>query len=507
MKRIANIYEGCRVAIIIALFGCVLSAFGFLIQNESVNIFYTFRSSFILTLAEGLGNLGKTILLNLPLIFMVNIVCKRANSGYPIIIAILGYFSFLIATSLFASTGLAQTAYSTNVGINSIFNIQNGTKYPLECGLLGSFIVGYITRFSYIKSRHKTPYSLLGFLNKDALGIVYNVVLCSIAGILVALIYPFFFNNIQKAINYIADNKMDPVRIGLYGVLDRVLSMLGLGNIVRQPFWFSALGGTHTVAGQTIVGDVNIWNVVRNGDVSYIGAGRFITPYYVINFFVVPAIYIGLFMSVSDKKERNHYIFGLIAAIILSVICGNPLPMELLLLFTSPLLLVFYLFVVFVIFYVMSYSEIYLGSNLVGANIVSAMPGNFPDFIINLRNITYSSMLNKIVYVGLGAFFIMFVASLLYYRYIAYDIARAGKAKSFAASIIDAVGGKDNVVSCESGLFRVNVKLNDLEKVSIEKIKNMKVRRVTETKEGIDLICGSSAYVIARKVRYLVTGK
>ena len=53
MKRIMNVYESVRVAIRISFLGFVLIAFGFLIQNESVNIFYTFRNVFILMLAEG----------------------------------------------------------------------------------------------------------------------------------------------------------------------------------------------------------------------------------------------------------------------------------------------------------------------------------------------------------------------------------------------------------------------------------------------------------------------
>ena len=168
MKRIMNIYESVRISIRIAFLGFALLAFGFLIQNESVNIFYTFRNTFILMMAEGSLKLGQTIILNLPLIFMLNIVCKRANSAYPVLLGLVGYFSFLISMSLFATTGLSSTAYSTGLGINSIFNtVSNDTRYPLELGLITSFVVGYIVRFCFIRSRHRSTLSILGFLHKD----------------------------------------------------------------------------------------------------------------------------------------------------------------------------------------------------------------------------------------------------------------------------------------------------------------------------------------------------
>lgn len=209
MKRIMNVYESVRVAIRISFLGFVLIAFGFLIQNESVNIFYTFRNVFILMLAEGCLQLGRAIIINLPLIFMLNIVCKRANSAYPVCLGIVGYFAFLISTSLFAPTTLGSTAYSTGLGINSIFNMTgNSVRYPLELGLITSFLVGYIVRFCFIRSRHRSTLSILGFLNKDTAGLIYTIVLCTLCGIGASYVWPIAYTYIQKLITYIAADKI-----------------------------------------------------------------------------------------------------------------------------------------------------------------------------------------------------------------------------------------------------------------------------------------------------------
>ena len=176
MKRIMTVYENCKMPIRIAFFGIGLIAFGFLIQNDSVNIFYTFSNKFLLMFAQGCLMLGNTIIVNLPLIFMIYFVCKKANSGVPIALALLGYFAYLITTTLFSSQSLSSYAYASGLGINAIIDISGLTKYPLETGLIGSFIIGYITRYSFIRSRHRTSNSILGFLSMDSAAIIYNIV-------------------------------------------------------------------------------------------------------------------------------------------------------------------------------------------------------------------------------------------------------------------------------------------------------------------------------------------
>jgi len=502
MKDITKIYDACSMAIRIAFFGFILTALGFLIENESVNLFYTFKSTLVLYLAEGSLKLGIAIVNNLPLIFMLNIVCKRANSAFPVVLALVGYLAFLISTMLFAPSTLASTAYSTSLGINSLFNISTGTRLPLETGLIGSFIVGYITRFSFIRSRHRTTYSILGFLNKDSAGIIYNIVFCCAAGIVVSYAWPIAFNYLQTLITFIGKNYADPVRMMIYGIADRVLSMLSLSSIIRQPFWYTALGGSYqAVTGQTILGDVSIWEYVKTATSTYIGAGRFITPYYVINMFMVPGILYGLMSSVTDKQERGKIAIPFLAGSIMSIICGNPMPIELVMLFTSPLLLVFYLLVVGAVFYIFTYTGIYLGSSAIAGSIAASLPGNFPDFIINIRNLTYFDTLLKIVVVGLAAGVIMYFSSRIYYHHLAFDFTNSGKIKEFSNSIVEACGGKENIVHCGSGLFICCVHLANLEKADIEMLKNLKTRRVTETKDGFDIECGSSAYIISKSIR------
>lgn len=68
MKKIMYLYENCKMPLRTAFFGFMLMAFGFLIKNENVNIFYTFTNTYLLMFADGCALLGQTIVSNLPLI-------------------------------------------------------------------------------------------------------------------------------------------------------------------------------------------------------------------------------------------------------------------------------------------------------------------------------------------------------------------------------------------------------------------------------------------------------
>lgn len=441
------------------------------------------------------------IIYNLPLIFMVNIVCKKANSGLPIVMSLIGYITFIVTMMLFGNQNLGTNAYLSSSIVGSL---ELG-RLPFQTGLIGSFIVGYLIRIAYIGSRHLSSHSFFSFTHKDTTALIYSTILCFIAGLLISYLYPFAYGLLQNAITYISADLMDPKRIALYGFLDRVLSIFGLGNLIRNPFWFTAVGGSYSnsITGQAILGDVNIWNYLKQNNISYLGAGRFITPYYIINIFMIPALYIGIFFSISNKQEKNKYLVFTILGIIVSILVGNPLPIELTLLFTSPLLLLLYLGLVSGLFALLLYQRVFLGFSMTASSTTTAMPGSFPDYIVNIRNIQYSATVGKIFLIGLIFFALMLLLAILYYRYLSYDIFKTGNMENLCNNVVGALGGYDNVKYCNSGLNRVHFELDNLEDVSVEKLKNIGARRVTETRNGISIEFGSSSFAIAKMIENL----
>ena len=504
MKKITYLYENCKMPLRVTLFGFILMAFGFLIRNENVNIFYTFSNTYLLMFADGCSLLGQTIISNLPLIFMIYLVCKKANSGVPIILAIVGYFSFLITMTLYVPQNLSSYVYTSTSGINTALTLSGTSKLPLETGLIGSFVVAYITRFSYIRSRHRSSHSLLGFLNKDSAAIIYNIVFCVLAGMAFSYLGPILYTYLNRLITYISKDLSDPARMLLYGFLDRTLSILGLGNVIKYPFWYTSLGGTfQTITGQNVIGDINIWTYVKDSINSYVGAGRFVTPYYVINIFMVPACYLGIFTSINDKDEKAHLIVPLIALIALSIVCGSSLPLELFLLFTSPMLLLGFVSIAACVYAYLTYAGIYLGSSI-STSTITALPGSFPDFIINIRNINHYDAIISIVFVGLVAFLVVVLLTYFYYHYLAYNFVNTSKAEEEINKIVERLGGIDNIISAKAGMMRVNFTVRDSESINIEKLSELSIAKIYETKNGFSMELGSSSFIVSNMVSKLI---
>lgn len=501
MKRIMNLYESCKTPIRVAYFAFVLIAFGFLIKNENVNIFYTFRSGIVLFAGELALKIGEFTIMNLPIIFMLNIVCKKANNAAPVVMALVGYFTFVTVTMLLSPQNLSSTVYANGYGINSMFNTSS-TRLAIETGMIGAFCVGYATRAAFIFSRHRGNYSFTNLMSRDMAGIVYNFIFCFLLGVFVAYVFPILYSNLQKGIVFIAADLSDPMRIGLYSVLDRVLSIMGIGSFIRYPFWFTATGGSlsNTVTGQSILGDVNIWAYVKDATTTYIGAGRFITPYYVINMFVVPAIYLGTFLSISDKKDRGYLWIMFLVASLLSIVAGNPLPLELMMLFTSPSLLIIYLIGVGLISSSLVNFGAFLGFSATSTNTVIAMPGSFPDFIINVRNSSLIHSIRVILIIGAISFVLFTIITMVYYRLFAFDFVRSGSGDELVYKVIDAVGGEENIEYAGAGLYKLNIYLKEPERISIEKIQDLSLGRVSETKDGLSFETGTSAYGIAKRI-------
>ena len=217
--------------------------------------------------------------------------------------------------------------------------------------------------------------------------------------------------------------------------------------------------------------------------------------------FVIPGFYIGTLLSISDRKDRASLIVTFIGGIILSVIAGNPLPVELLMLFTSPALLLFYLLLVGLVSFFLVRQGAFLGFETAVTNTAVAMPGSFPDFIVNVRNANLSHTLWIITVVGVIALLIMICFTLLYYRLLAFDFASTGKGETIVKKIIEAVGGKDNIITAESGLLKLNVYLKNPEIISIEKVQEVGTKRVSETRDGISFEFGTSSYAIGKRIK------
>ena len=148
----------------------------------------------------------------------------------------------------------------------------------------------------------------------------------------------------------------------------------------------------------------------------------------------------------------------------------------------------------------MTKNNIYLGSSIVGSDALSAMPGSFPDFIINIRSIIHYDTLLSILLIGLVAFVICFVLAYFYFHHLAFNLVNQNKDRKLIEDTIEAIGGYDNIERVASGLFKVNFVLFDNEALDVEKLRELAIVKIVETKDGVSMEFGSSSLIIAKMI-------
>lgn len=493
-----------RFPIKIFFYAYFFIAVGSFFQNGAVNLIYTFKNPYVLLLSELLIQIGSTLIKILPLVTIVRIASRREKSGTPILLGIVGYVTFLVSTMIFQNPEMISDMYGSFINISYNVSTSKGVtalRYPIDTGMVGAFIVGYITRWSYIKSRNRNNVSIFAFLEKDTVGYVYVILACIAAGFGVSYVWPYFSNWTTTLINYVSTHSSSPRALGLYGVLDRVYNLLGIGGVIRNPFWFGVKGGSYVSSstGNTILGDVNIYTRLSTAGLATVNYGKYVSGYYCLNFFVIPAIMLSLYSTISNKAVKLQSLIGVIGVCLLSIVFGNPLAIEMYLLFSAPIAYVFYLVVVALVFGATSYFKSYVGYSFSG-DLTRALPGNLPDFLYKLRDLNYSAQLLHILIIGLVAGIVMFIFIRLYVKQFAYDFYESGKKGKIAARIVDAVGGAYNITDMYSSPYLTAIELENHELIDFESLKQLGISKIAETNEGITIYSGLASDILRREI-------
>lgn len=475
---------------------------GELIVNDNFVLFYTISNQYILSLARLFILAGKFVIANFPLLVVLKLVSKKTHSSFTIIMGLAGYVIFLITTMLIAPEGLPATSFSSIFGISyTAVNTATGVltnRFPIQTGMIGAFVVAFCTHMAYLHSRGKHNYGFLGFVDRNTYGVILNIIYCTIAGAIVSLGWEYFNNYSQDVINFIAGDITNPMNMFTYGIMDRMSSVFYVGASIREPFWYTALGGSwNSLTGEAVQGDVTIWSQVIQSGSSALSYGRFITPYYVLNIFAIPGMLVGLFTLYTDRIQRSRLVVFLLLIMLASALTGTLLPLELFLLFLAPLLLVFHIIYTGILFGIFEYLGIYLGFSYSG-DVVTALPGKAIDYIFLLRNADYLSTLRTIMIVGLMSFVIYLLVTRIYFKYLAFDMFDLGKKKALANGFAEAIGGIENIKMINASPYRLIIQLSDTENIDLVKIRKLGATKVSRTRAGLAFSFGASSIMIKR---------
>ncbi|RIX49969.1 PTS glucose transporter subunit IIA [Paenibacillus nanensis] len=277
----------------------------------------------------------------------------------------------------------------------------------------------------------------------------------------------------------------------LYGFIHRILTVFGLHHLVSHVFWFQ-VGGYETESGHVVYGDLPRFFA---GDPT---AGSFMAGLYPTMMFALPAIAFAIIHEArEDLKPKIQKTF--LYAALASFLTGVTEPVEFAFLFVAPYLYVVHALLSGIIMWVTYELGILHGFSFSAGAI---------DFVINEHLATRGWLL---IPIGI-------VTGIVYYFLFRWAIRRfqiptpgreegsqldewAGDIPYRAPLILQAIGGKQNIVQMESCITRLRLKVSNEKALDINALRNLGAAGVIRLGGGhVQVVFGTFSELIREEM-------
>ncbi|MEG0314214.1 MAG: hypothetical protein RR646_03015 [Erysipelotrichaceae bacterium] len=505
MARWHSFMEHFQFPLKVLFLATVLLGIGSSILNPNIAFVYEADNNILIRIAELLRYIGGFLIELFPFLVFVKVLAKKFEATVPVLVGVAGYFIINITMIFFVNSELPVYFYKSILGISINFDaiktFGEGIVSPFNVGIFSLIVTYIITLYCYKKSRHYSMHGMLSFVDHDTWSMILTFILCAFAGYLFAICWPIVISIMMQVFKIIGSDITNPIYLFIYGIGERITAVLNMVEIPRSVFWFGDLGGSWMDAsGAKYLGDVGVWTIQQNISDGLSSAGRLITPYYIINMFIIPGFLLAYYSLVTSLKDKKRYKAFFILAIFISVICGNALPMEILMLILCPLLYIFYLFLVGILFGLLQILNVSVGYNFSDA-LMLAQPGSSLELLQYVRNPEMIRNLTFILVIGLFFGMIFFFATRIYFRKYAIGVLEVKNADKMSKDLAKALGGINNIINIEFTPDKLTVELEDRSLVDFIWLKAIGAYLVIEAKNGYLLRMGNLSTVLGLHIR------
>ena len=449
------------------------------------------------------------VMSNIPMIFAVCLAYGFAKSekATAALCGLLGYLTMNAVMGTFlTSTGVIDPA-NLATGQSSIL----GTV-TLDTGVIGGLVAGGLVAYLHNRFYKIELPAALSIFNGTKFIPAVTLLGCSLLGLAMSFVFP----PIQGALNALSAFIGATGALGsfVYGAGERLLLPFGLHHFVYLPFFFTSLGGTATIDGETVTGAVNIYNAILGSPETMFDANvsRFVMNGKVIfAMFGLPGAALA-FYKTAYAKNRKKTAALMIAMVIPCVISGITEPIEYSFLFIAPVL-----YAVHAVMAGLSYALCFLFDFNVAGSATFGGP-------------LLSTIFNGILGASKGSnWWILLIVGPIYFAtyFFAFktlinkldlhtpgretdddaDEASAtaidGSVAELIPQIIEAVGGRDNIANAESCFTRLRLQLKDCSKVADDSVfsEKLNARGIVHVAGGVQIIYGMTASNYATAMR------
>ena len=476
--------------------------------------------TFLNRLLSVLNDCGSVVFNNLGLFFAVSVALGLAKSekGVAALSALVGYF-MMYASMTSAIVNFGELDRLKKIG--GLLTDMLGFTNTMNTGVFGGIFIGLIV--VWLHNRYykiKLP-DALSFFGGTHFVPIAAAIAGVIAGFFMAWIWPYVGAGIQALGVLIA--KSGVFGAFFYGYIYRALIPFGLHHIFYLPFWQTAVGGTATVAGHTVVGAQNIVfaQLAAGTKISW-QAARFFSFQFPEMLFGLPAAALAMY-TVAKKSKRAEIKGLLLSSSLTSILTGITEPLEFTILFASPFL---YFGVHCVIF---AFSAVFVSLLRIGVGFTFS--GGLLDLVL-YGILPGQARTNWLPLIPLGIAYFVIYFFVFRWVIVKFNLKTPGRedddetatlhtkqdyldAKNttatvteaeLSANIVKGLGGKPNITSFEACATRLRVSVKDASKVDQPLLKQTGAVGTMIHGTGVQVIYGTKVSTIGPEVEdYLKT--
>ena len=442
------------------VFGNALANVGFV--NDFVSL--------INALAGGLFGL-------LPILFCMSVAqgMSREDKEVATFASIIGFILFHTTIRFFlglkgVNAETTSIEYLMGQGMSALEATQKNAAYDTVMGIFtyrmsifGGIIVGLWTAMIHNRFHETQLPTAFSFFSGKRFVPIMMVVTIPFLAIVMFFVWPLF----NMVINGFGALLASAGAFGtfIYGFLERLLIPTGLHHILNQLIRFTPIGGSAMIDGQQVSGALNIFNTLlmqAEPDMDVMRqATRFLTqgthPFMV---FGLPAACYAMYKTALPKNKQK--VKGiLLAAGLTSLFTGITEPIEFSFFFISPLLWLFHAFMAGMSFLINTLLGVCIGN--AGGGLIDLMLFGV------LRGPQTKWLLNVVI----GLIYAMIYFFVFKWAIVKFNIKTPGRedetdevvdtdeVTELGNGIMDALGGKENILEIDNCISRLRPVLKD----------------------------------------------
>lgn len=481
--------------------------------------------TFLYSVFSLFSSVGTVVFDNLPIIFAMGVALGMAENekGTATLSAAIAFFimhktinTLLVLTDKLAPGAMQEGTIANVVGIES-----------LQMGVFGGIIVGL--GVAYLNNKFykiKLP-TVISFFGGTRFIPIISTIVYILVGVLMFFIWPF----IQSGIFALGDLVLRSGYGGtlIYGFIERILIPFGLHHVFYLPFWQTGVGGSMLIDGVMVYGAQNIFFAELaspNTTVFSVSATRFMSGKFPFMIFGLPGAALAMYSCARDTKKK---VAGglLLSASLTAMLTGITEPIEFTFLFVAPVLYVIHSILAGLSYMIMHILGVGVGMTFSGGIIDLTLFG-----ILQGNEKTNWVM---VILVGIIYFFVYFL--LFRFMILRKNYATPGResddeetklytradynekkngddvsenndlgAYETSKTILDGLGGKDNIINLDCCATRLRVTVRMPERVSEIVLKQSGAAGVIKNGNGVQVVYGPQVAVIKSELEdYLKT--